>query len=448
MIPNTNLITSILNIRESDIKYLSTKVIDDSVFYDITLIRKPISCPFCHGNMIGHGQKTKKINHPALREHKGVIVYHANRYKCKSCGKTCLENNPFAFKGFNSSYFMQRNVMKLLGNLNYTLDMISKELSISTTQINKYLDSFITIPPMQLPENLGIDELHSPSLTRASSVYLCILVDNEHRCIYDVIDSRSKYHLSDYFSKIPREERYKVKYVTIDMWEPYKDLAETYFPKAEIAVDPFHVIKHLCDDFDDLRISLMKQCDYDSNAYYLLKKWNWLLTTDDVDLDNERVYNHRFGAKLNRRDILDLILTTFPILHHAYELKENYRFINKTVSYEYIVSHYDEILREFQDSGIKQYEEFIGILIHWKTEIMNSYKRPYDNRKQSNAFCENVNGKLNTYLSVSRGINNFTRFRKRVLYALNPRIYYALTDKLISHRKKKDPRGPYKKIKD
>ena len=79
---------------------------------------------------------------------------------------------------------------------------------------------------------------------------------------------------------------------------------------------------------------------------------------------------------------------------------------------------------------------------------MNSYKRPYDNRKQSNAFCENVNGKLNTYLSVSRGISNFPRFRKRVLYALNPRIYYALTDKLISHRKKKDPRGPYKKIKD
>ena len=36
--------------------------------------------------------------------------------------------------------------------------------------------------------------------------------------ILNVIDSRSKMTLSLFFSKIPRKERTKVKYVTIDMW--------------------------------------------------------------------------------------------------------------------------------------------------------------------------------------------------------------------------------------
>ena len=49
--------------------------------------------------------------------------------------------------------------MKQLANLNLTLETISKDLNISKTQINKYLDSYITIPPRPLPVSIGIDEL-------------------------------------------------------------------------------------------------------------------------------------------------------------------------------------------------------------------------------------------------------------------------------------------------
>lgn len=104
------------------------------------------------------------------------------------------------------------------------------------------------------------------------------------------------------------------------MWEPYKDVAKDYLPNAIIAVDPFHVVKHLTDNFDRLRLDLMKQCEYGSNAYYLLKKWNWLLNSDNIYLDNKRVYNHRFNTHLNRRDIFNMILDTLPVLAYAYEL--------------------------------------------------------------------------------------------------------------------------------
>ena len=448
MNPDADFITSLFNVDISDIESLFTHISEDDVVYEITLARRLSSCPYCGGPLIGHGHTIKTVNHPVLRNRKGTILYHANRYICKSCKRTCFEENPFSFPGFNSSTLLLQDVMMKLGNLNYTLDMISKELHISPTQLTKYLDSFITVPPRPLPESLGIDELHSNALSRKSATYLCVLVDNERRCLYDVLDSRSKQALSLHFSNIPREERCRVKYVTIDMWEPYRDVAKTYFPNALIAVDPFHVVEHLCDDFERLRISLMKQCDYTSNGYYLLKKWNWLLTKDHIDFDNEKVFNHRFGAWLNRRDIQNLIFETFPVLHTAYELKELYRRFNRKADYETACEQFDNMRKCFLGSGISEYNEFARLLTGWEEEILNSFLRPYDDRRLSNSYTENMNGKIRTYLDVSRGISNFKRFRKRVLYALNPQIGYALTSSLRSEKRRGKVRGQYEKTRE
>ena len=418
------------------------------MFYYVTLIRKVLNCPYCGAKMIGHGHKKKKISHPALREFKGVIIYNANRYICTSCNKTFMEDNPFTFNGFNSSYLLLRSVMIKLGDLHYTLKMISEELNISSTQVNKYLDSYVTIPRMSLPECLGIDEIHNPEMSYKGSAYLCVMVDNENRSVYDILGSRSKNYLDNYFYGFRQEEKDAVKYVTIDMWASYKDLAYKHFKNCIVAIDPFHVIEHLCKDFTQIRINIMNQVEFGSNAYYLLKRWNWLLEKDNVDLDNEAVYNNRFKTKLNRRQILKMILDISPKLEEAYVLKEKYRTFNKVMSYEEAVENYDVLVKEFEDSDIAEYRELIGIFHNWRKEILNSFKRPYDDRKLSNAFCENINGKIDTYLDISRGITNFTRFRKRILYALNPKIFYSVTDVLKSDKKKGKQRGKYKKIKE
>lgn len=404
-----------------------------------------MGCPYCGSTMTGYGHKRKHISHPALTEYKGVIVFNANRYHCNVCRKTLIEDNPFTFKGFKTSYSLLQNVMKKLSDLNYTLKMISEELHVSSTQINTYLDSYVTIPVRPLPECLGIDEIHNPKMSYKGSAYLCIMVDNENRCVYDVLGSRAKSYLDNYFYGFDQKEKDAARYVTIDMWEPYKKLAYKHFRNCVVAIDPFHVVKHLCKDFETLRINIMNQMVYGSNAYYLLKKWNWLLTSDNVDLDNEPVYNNRFKMKLNRRQILNMILDLSPILERAYVLKERYRSFNRNMSYDEAVENYDVLIRDFEDEDIPEYREFVSILRNWRKEILNSFRRPYEDYKLSNAFCENINGKLDTYLDVSRGISNFKRFRKRVLFALNPKIFYALTDILYSDKREGKERGPYRK---
>lgn len=449
IIPDFDFITSLLNISADQIESLHVVSSKESVDYFISLKAEIPDCPYCGNKMISNGYgRIKPIKHPTLFDTKSVIHYKPHRYLCKACGKTVSQDNPFTFRRFSSSYLLLRNVMNKLGNLNCTLDMIAKELHLSNTQVNNYLDSYVTIPPMPLPESLGIDEIHNPEMAYKGSAYLCIMVDNQNRCIYDVLGSRSKNYLDNYFYGFKEEEKAAVKYVSIDMWEPYKDLAYKHFKNCIVAVDPFHVVKHLCKDFDDLRIRIMNQTVYNSNAYYLLKKWNWLLKADHVDLDNEPQYNNRFKMKLNRRQISKMLLDLSPELEEAYVLKEKYRSFNKNMSYEEARENYDVLVKEFEDAGIAEYREFVSILHTWKKEILNSFLRPYEDHKLSNAFCENINGKINTYLDISRGINNFKRFRKRVLFALHPKIFYSITDVLYSDKREGKRRGPYKKIKE
>ncbi len=111
-----------------------------------------------------------------------------------------------------------------------------------------YADSFIRAPRLTLPENLGIDEISS-SMAKYGGSYLCVFVDNNNRTLNEILPNRSKVTLSKHFEMIPQSERDMVKYVTIDMWEPYRDVCKKYLRHCGIAVDPFHVIKHLTECF-------------------------------------------------------------------------------------------------------------------------------------------------------------------------------------------------------
>lgn len=448
VIPNYDFITTLLNVKSTDIEKCNIRSNENDVEYDLTLKRKLMYCPYCGGNLINYGHKISKINNPSLREFNAVIRLHANRYQCKECRRTVLEHTPLSFEGFNSSYVLLRSAMKYMGNLNYTLKMISEELNVSTTQLSKYLDSYVVIPSRPLPESIGIDEIYSKALSRKNNSYICVLVDNDSRSLFEVLPSRSKQTLSLFFSSFSKPFRNNVKYVTIDMYQPYKDVVKTYLPNAILAVDPFHVITHLTDAFKALRIRLMNQCEYRSPAYYLLKKWHWLLEDDKVDLDNDRRYNKTFKRKLNHRDLFNMILDTFPELDEAYMLKEKYRRFNKECDYEDAMLGYHEMIKSFVNASIPEYGEFIDILRNWEEEILNSFKRPYGYRRLSNAYTENTNGKIRNYLRISNGLVNFPRFRKRVLLALSRDISYALKPNLISESLPGRKRGPYNKIQE
>ncbi|MFR5748516.1 MAG: transposase [Thomasclavelia spiroformis] len=90
----------------------------------------------------------------------------------------------------------------------------------------------------QLPQYLCIDEVYA--FKSEKSRYICVLFDFQSQNIVDVLPSRRKQVLLDYFFNIPLSERKKVKVVSFDMWESYRIVSKIMFPDALCAVD------HLC----------------------------------------------------------------------------------------------------------------------------------------------------------------------------------------------------------
>ena len=77
------------------------------------------------------------------------------------------------------------------------------------------------------------------------------------------------------------------------------------------------------------------------------------------------------------------------------------------VSYTHLMCIRDS----FEQANLYCYTEFVSLLKHWRIEIIHSFHRPYENRRQSNALAESPVSY--THLDVyKRQPFNTVRYRK------------------------------------
>ncbi len=439
-----DFIIIMFNLPQERIEKLDTHMSDGTFVAHLQLWSTHPTCELCGGETVSKGFYPYHFKNLDTNGIPTEIHWNRRRYKCKECGCSFAEDNLFTPEGFNVSYPLLDSLIKEFRNVETTIKNVANRYHVSPTSVSLYLDSFLIAPQQPLPENLGIDEKHS-SMAKYKGKYLCVFVDNNDRKLVEIFPNRSKSHLTRELEKRSKEDLNRVKYVTIDMWKPYKDISQKFFKTAIVSVDNFHVVKEICQCFTKLRVNLMKQQPHESSSYYLLKHWHWLLEKEKVNLDNEPKYNQHFKAKLNHRQLYFRLLNISPTLNKAYNLKELYRHFNETATEADAEERFYALKNEFVKANIPEYEPVITMFNNWGPEIINSFKRPYNNRKQSNAFTENINGKLNILITVSNGISNFERFRSRALFALNPGIMYSIKSRLTSKKREGKPRGEYKK---
>jgi len=178
-------------------------------------------------------------------------------------------------KRAKTSYETIRNVLKSLKSYSSTWKKVAEINHISDTACKDIFDRYVNPKRRPLPRVLCIDECYNKH--QFSKPYTCILFDFLERKMVDAFEDRSKYNLVNYFMKMDVDERENVEYVIIDMWEPYLDTCSLVFPNAIVAIDSFHVIKEIGDAVSKTRKRIMHKFSTNSNEYYLLKKWNWLL---------------------------------------------------------------------------------------------------------------------------------------------------------------------------
>ena len=390
----------------------------------------------------------KKINYGALTDRKCTLFYTARRYICPVCHRTYYETNPFCFKKQKISVMTAQNVLRDLKNATETFSTVAERYHISPNSAASIFDQHVMEPRRELPELMCWDENYAFYHKGENSKYIFVMLDFQTIEPVDILPSRRMDYLKSYFLKIPQAERSKVKMISTDMYSEYRSIIRSLFPKAIHTVDHYHVSQEMSRKLDKVRNRVMKSVPkfvkgtkIQTDEYYLLKKFNWLIfkrpdaqmnKKDLFDPDAEKVMNRKLGRLLNYYDIKNMIKAVDPELEKGWELKDSLVNFYDESDHETARENLQKLIRKFSSSGVKEMQEFANTLRGWQDEIVNSFivvdtRHEVDKGtghvvvsavKLNNGLMENRNSVIKTIKKAANGYTNWERFRNRCLYVL------------------------------
>lgn len=409
------------------IESIETRTEGSELIIEIKLFKQKESCPICRSDDISfHEYKYKKIIHSISTNSKCILRYRQRRYRCKLCGKSFGESNPFTAKHQNISNYTYISILNHLKDPTHTFSDTANRYHVSVQSVMNIFDRSVDAKRRELPEIVCIDEVFTSRMNRYK--YACILFDFTSSKIIDVLATRRKHYLIDYFSRISQKEKSNVKIVVMDMWESYREAVKLSFPKAKIAVDSFHVIRTLNDVMKAIRIKVMNRYrlgksgpEHDDSYYYMLKKFHYFLLKNYEDIYDGKIHIPKFKSYWHKSEIMDYLLSIDDDLRDVYRLKEAYREFNLTADYETCEEELDQLIHRFRNHKLPEMRTFGRTLDNWKEEIRNSLIIS-NNRRVSNGPIESTNSKIKTIIKTSTGIKSFARLRNKIMYSINKDI--------------------------
>ena len=383
-------INKLINIEDVIVKKIIHS--DSSVRIMLETIPKEHICPVC-------GRNTKRIHDYRMQTIKDLpfqlkhcyLILRKRRYAC-SCGKRFYENYSFLPKYFQRTSRMTAFIANALHDAR-SITSVAKMCNVSTATVNRILDTISYSRP-DIPPAISIDEFKGNA---GGQKYQCILVDPIKHSVLDILPSRSQTQLVSYFRSIPKKERYRVKFFVCDMWRPYTDLAQSFFPNATVVIDKYHFIRQVTWAIENVRKRIQKTMPGYLRKYY--KRSRSLILTRYDKLKDEK------------KQECDLMLLYNDDLRLAHYLKEWFYRICQNPRYSEQRKELLEWISTAEQSQLPEFERCAATYRHWCKEILNAFKYSHI----SNGPTEGFNNKIKVLKRTSYGIRNFEHFRTRIL---------------------------------
>ena len=379
------------NWEEGTVKELENHEGEWHLFIDF----KPFThgCVHCHHDRLyikDYRNQKVLLGHWNSQPIFGII--HKRRYLCGSCRKTFYEPIPGIGRYQRRSQDVIRRIQKACAEL-ISFKTIAKMQGISVSTVIRYFDR-LTIPtPKQLPEILSLDEFRENA--RGQRYQVAVNNPRTHE-ILDILPNRNTLEMIHYFSRFPRKERMKVKFVVMDLSALFRRVVQTMFPYATIIGDRFHVQRLVIWALERVRKKV--QNHFREKRIYFKR--------------NKHILNKK-GTKLTSEefDRLHEILKQSPELQRAYALKEAFFNVFSMKYSDSVKQFLTQWLKLVEESGVSEFNSVLKTFKDWRQAILNGLTQVY-----SNGFTEGMNNKIKVLKRVAFGFRNFERFRARILW--------------------------------
>ena len=467
-----NTITELLDLEDADISIVDISIAGTKKYVTLETPVLTHFCPVCGFRMHSRGIKKRKINHPVLQDsYELILILKQRRWQCTNpqCRYTANESFNFVDKRKRNTNATDMMIINAFRDLSASASGIASKFNVSDTYVLNTFDHYVKMDRLPLTDIISIDEVFL-DLDPACK-YALVIQDFYTGNLIDLLSSRRTNSTEPYFMAIPLQERASVKYLITDMYNPYIQWVNRYFPNAVSVVDSFHVIQWIIHKLDmyirDLIKSFRKR-DREAfianggiiteNTYipksrevYLLQKYRWLILANQSNITYHhdlRMDNH-LHCMMNTYDYEDSLFSIAPNLRELRELKEMYVRFNHHNAGKPMDARIelDSLIDHYLHCGNPIFYDFANLLIRYHDYIINSFimvekhgpGKLYSGRL-SNGPIESLNRKVKDLKRLGRGYRNFEHFRTRFLYATrdnpvinsvsdyNPVIYYDMND--------------------
>ena len=413
----------LLGLKRKEYKIMRIEKEKNTIEVEVESRRRKVRCPNC--------KKFTKSIHSKLKPIKSVyldscgqkvnLIIHKRRYHCYDCGKIFTEEMELNTKNGSISNKTKIQIRKDLLNYNLTIKQIAEKNHVSNYVVRKELEEATEkIPKYQknLPRVISFDEFKADT---KEGKYAFILNDPIHKKVLDILPSRKKERLIQYFTNT--ENRRSVEYIISDMYEPYLLVQKVMFPHAKYVVDRFHYIRYIMEALDKIRIRLQKEYGEKSKEYKLLKnKKNVGLLrkySNEINwwVEQERYRNGQIIRILPGEIIQDL-LSISEELRRGYQLKELFLDIVHHTTYTDAERQLRDFIELSRESKIEEFIEASNTIENWLEYIVNSFI----DKRYTNGFTEGTNNKIKVIKRIAFGYKSFDFLRRRVIYIFNKQV--------------------------
>ena len=442
---DTKTVAAFLGIDPSEVEGTITAATREGAAVHVYMTPQGRECPHCHSSdSEAKGRRRRGLRHALFLSKPTLFVLHVRKYRCRSCGRSFYEPNPFAARNAKVTLETERLVLEGLSDWNATFASVARGLGISNTAVVDIFDRRCNPRRTRLPKVLCVDECYGKG--QFGKPYCLVLLDWESRKPCDVIEGRDVRTMRSYFFEIPEEERLRVECVSIDMYEPYLEIAESYFKRAVVAVDSFHVMENLCRALDRVRCRVMNGFPSGSDEYHYLKKYHWALFRDDLSPYAKRKRDQVTKRWLNPYEAVRIIRGISRDLSLAHDYYLSYKLFNsKPRTAEAAIERLDELRTDASVAHISEMAAFMQTITNWRRHIVNSFGFEANGRRISNGPVEGFNSQYKKLMRVSNGLGNFQRFRARLLLCGRKEIVFTPPRKGMKRKRVGRKRGHYRK---
>lgn len=264
------------------------------------------------------------------------------------------------------------------------------------------------------PKNIGssmcIDE------KMLGKKYYIILSNPETGKIAYLIGSMNPEIIGNGLQKLGKENLEKISRINCDMSPTMKKLCNDNFTNAKIIIDKFHVIKHVLDALNTVRLDIKKNIkELDQTDAKNPNNW-----TDIECLEKCKYLLFKMKDKLQDEQIVLLtqILDKFPSLKEAYNITQK---IRKWYAKEHIGMHIwyikqslDICMIDLEKTKLKAFNVIRKMFVKHEHDICR-----YFENGSTNAKAENLNARLQRFLANNFGMKDkdFFFFRTQIYFA-------------------------------